>query len=114
MKFKNFLTATFALCILLSGCTAGELPAESTQPATNVTAVTEPTEPIGQWEQLLTYAEYLEMNTQERSKFADSFEDSADFFRWLQAVKAIYEQERKDNELGQNGIIDMEEVNPNG
>lgn len=66
------------------------------------------------WEELLTYAEYLEMTAAERSAFADSFEDSSEFFEWLNAVMDIYEQQQKDNEIGQDGVIDMDKINPNG
>lgn len=72
------------------------------------------TEPGNEWEEILTYAEYLEMTAQERSEFADSFEDSAEFFQWLQVAKAAYEQNRMDNALGEDGIIDMDKINPNG
>lgn len=71
-------------------------------------------EPDSKWEQLLTYAEYLEMTAEERSAFADSFEDSSEFFEWLNAVMDIYEQQQKDNEIGQDGVIDMDKINPNG
>lgn len=70
--------------------------------------------PDRDWEKLLSYAEYLEMTAQERSDFADSFEDSAEFFQWLDAVMEIYEQEQKEDEIGQDGVIDMDKINPNG
>lgn len=70
------------------------------------------TESDSRWEELLTYAEYLEMTAQERSDFAASFEDPSEFFQWLKAVKEIYEQERKENELGQDGVIDMDKIDP--
>lgn len=112
MKSGRILAAVLVLCLLLPGCAAQKTPVKDTFTTTTTAEPTEATE--NKWEQILTYAEYLEMNAQERSDFADSFEDSADFFQWLQAVKAIYEQNRKENEIGQDGNIDMDQINPNG
>lgn len=114
VKIQRILAAAFAFCLLLSGCAADVPPVETTQPEIPETTATQPTEQtVNQWEQILTYAEYLEMTAEERTAFSDSFEDSAQFFEWFREVKAIYEEQRKENEMNQGGIIDMDQIDPN-
>ncbi len=69
--------------------------------------------PDSKWEELLSYAEYLQMTAQERYDFKKSFEDPADFSLWLDAVMELYEQAQKENEIGQDGVIDMDKIDPN-
>jgi hypothetical protein len=65
-----------------------------------------------EWNDLLSYSEYLQMPAAERSAFADSFENPEDFSSWLKATKRIYEAEQKDNSVGSDGVIDMEQLEP--
>lgn len=119
MKLKRILAAILALMLLLSGCAGGkgENPTVDTGNPfeTSSTAPTETKEAIdSKWEELLTYEAYLEMSYQERSDFQESFSDTGEFFQWMENVKAIYEENRKENELGQDGNIDMDKINPEG
>ena len=123
MKPIRYLGVAIVFCLLMSSCKLYKDPPEiNTQPvessSTDATVQTDDllasTGPDNKWEELLTYEEYLYMSSQDRADFADSFADSGKFFEWLQAVKEIYEQERTDDELGQDGVIDMDEINPNG
>lgn len=115
MKLRRILVAVLALCLLLPGCATQDEPVKDTWSGIlATTTTTEPTQLTSPWEELLTYSEYLEMSAQERSDFENSFADSGEFFQWLKAVKEIYELERKENELGHSGNIDMGEINPGG
>ena len=121
MKFPGILTALLALCLLLAGCNTYKEPPEiNTRPPEDGTSETtaSTTESLGStestvdWESLLTYAEYLEMSAQERSNFADSFESFDEFLQWLNTTKAIYDEQRKENEMNQGGTIDMGDIDP--
>ncbi len=113
LKVMRYLALVLALCLLLPGCKQnGDPSSDDSQSSQSLTD--SDTASDSKWEDLLTYAEYLEMTAQDRSDFADSFEVPSEFFQWLEAVMEIYEQERKENELGQDGVIDMDKIDPNG
>lgn len=62
------------------------------------------------WEEVLTYAEYLEMTKEEQDDFYTSFEDPAEFFEWFDAVKASYDRYREENQFDGSGSIDLGKV----
>lgn len=121
MKVIKYLAVIAAAALIVAACykiyqdrTAAYIPSGTDGYVTSTGNSSTSEEPDSKWEELLTYAEYLEMTAAERSAFADSFEDSSEFFEWLNAVMDIYEQQQKDNEIGQDGVIDMDKINPNG
>ena len=62
------------------------------------------------WEEVLTYAEYMEMTKEEQDDFYTSFEDPAEFFEWFDAVKASYDRYREENQFDGIGSIDLGKV----
>ncbi len=71
---------------------------------------TKPTLELSPWEKILTYKQYLEMTTEERNAFYDSFEDPDEFYAWFDEVQAMYEQRRIENQLGNGGSINMDDL----
>lgn len=111
MKIVKSMALVLVLCVFLCGC--GPTVYEDDPPYTGTFAGTSDTEKTdSEWNELLSYAEYLALPAAERSAFVDSFEDPSDFSAWLKAVKRIYDAEQKGNEIGQDGVIDMEDINP--
>ena len=113
MICKKWIAMTLLLCLLvLTGCTPYKAPPEintrpATQPSTEETQTNASEESQGKdWESILTYKEYLAMSKEEQSSFYDSFEDPNEFFSWFNAVKAIYDEERKENQF-EGGSIDI-------
>ena len=116
--------AAILLCVLLlAGCTpAGDRYAtmntrpDYTEPnwyaSSEATQESESVQATSPWEDILTYAEYLEMSSQERDVFYKSFESVDDFFTWLRETKAVYDARREENQLGQGGSIDMGDIDP--
>ena len=110
MFYKKCI-AIVLLCLLLTGCSYKAPPGMNTRPATQPsdgqTQASTPDESQGKdWESILTYSEYLEMSKAEQDEFYNSFEDPNEFFAWFDAVKAIYDEERKENQFN-GGSIDI-------
>ena len=110
-KVKYVITA---LCLILLMCGCGpkvyvdDLPYTGTFAAPSSKHKTD-----AQWNELLSYAEYLAMPAAERSEFADSFNTIDEYKSWLRAVMRIYEAEQdKSNQVGEDGVIDMEDIDP--
>ncbi len=105
MRNVKWIAWLLALCMLvLVGCaSAQEEPAGSDDQAVQGDQNDNGTK---DWEEILTYAEYLKMTKQEQDDFYASFEDPMEFFQWFNAVKAIYDEERKENEFD-GGSIDI-------
>ena len=108
---KTLILCMAALIVftLLAGCNNTKVPDEPFPTFTN--GPTDPTYDTVRWESILTYKEYLDMTTQERVDFSNSFENAADFHTWYAAVKAAYDAEREENQLGINGSLDMNDIN---
>lgn len=103
MRNVKWIALILALSLLLLvGCAPGEeVPVGSDDQA-----VQGDQNDSKDWEELLTYAEYLEKSKEEQDAFYASFEDPMEFFEWFDAVKAIYDEERKENEFD-GGAIDI-------
>ena len=111
MKAKKYLVLTLCLCLLLCGC--GPTVYEDDPPYTGTFASTPDSgKTDSEWNELLSYAAYLALPASERSAFADSFDDPEDFSAWLKAVKRIYDAAQEDNKIGEDGVIDMGDINP--
>lgn len=107
MKKMKWIALLLVLCLLvLPGCGASdpETPAGNENQSVQGNQSENGTK---DWEEILTYAEYLNMTKQEQDAFYASFEDPMDFFAWFKAVKAIYDEERKDYEFDGSGSIDI-------
>ena len=116
MRNTKWLAAFLALCLLiLPGCASEEPEVIDTWPGRFETTTTDaPTETTSEWEKILTYSEYLEMTKEEQDAFYASFEDPKEFFQWFDAVKAIYDEERKENDFDGSGVIDIGDASGNG
>ena len=111
MNIKKCVVAALCLCLLLCGC--GPTVYEDDPPYTGTFASVPNSEKTAQeWNELLSYAEYLALPAAERSAFADGFENPDDFSAWLKAVKKIYDAEQKGDEIGAGGVIDMGDIDP--
>jgi hypothetical protein len=109
MKARKYVAAALCLCLLLCGCSSADrIPTRAETEAT----LSKNWKTDAQWNDLLSYADYLQMPAAERSAFADSFEDPEDFSSWLKAVKRIYESQQTGNGVGSDGVIDMEQLEP--
>lgn len=107
MKMRTFLALAAVLCLLLCGCTQGAESGGSETSGSGKDNIS-----ADRWENLLSYEEYLEKTAAERSAFAESFEDPADFKAWLKAAKETYESQQQDEGIGNDGVIDMEKIDP--
>ena len=100
MGKMKWVAALLALCLLvLPGCAEKDAQDETTNQSAQGNQEKD-------WEEILTYAEYLEMSKEEQDDFYASFEDPAEFFKWFDAVKEIYDQYREENQFD-GGSIDI-------
>lgn len=109
MRNTKWIVILLALSLLiLPGCAAEEPEVIDTWPGRfETTATAEPAGTESPWEEILTYAEYLEMSKEEQDAFYASFEDPKEFFQWFDAVKAIYDEERKENNFNGDDVLDL-------
>jgi hypothetical protein len=110
MKVRKYVAAALCLCLLLCGCSSADrIPTRAETEAT----LSKNWKTDAQWNDLLSYADYLQMPAAERSAFADSFDTVDEFKVWLGAVMRIYEAEQdKSNQVGEDGVIDMGDIAP--
>lgn len=100
MKKMKWIALLLALSLLvLPGCAEKDAQDETTNQSAQGNQEKD-------WEEILTYAEYLEMSKEEQDDFYASFEDPAEFFQWFDAVKAIYDEYREENQYD-GGAIDI-------
>ena len=108
---KICLALALCLCLLLCGCGpkvyVDDPPYTGTFPTTGHEGKTDE-----QWNEIMSYADYLALPAAERGAFVDSFENQDDFKAWLKAVQRIYEKEQQSDKVGEDGVIDMDKINP--
>ncbi len=122
MKSTKRIVAFLAVCMLiLPGCTPevnntwpDKFETTTTDALVETTTTDAPVETTSNWEQILTYSEYLAMSKEEQDDFYASFETPQEFFQWFDAVKAIYDEERKENDFDGSGVIDIGGASGNG
>ncbi len=104
-KIGIMLLSVLFCVAMLFGC-AQTPPQGDSEPA-YTQGETEETNP---WEAILSYEEYLKMDSDGRSSFYDSFETPADFHTWHMETKALYDARNQENQMGANGYIDMDKI----
>ena len=54
-----------------------------------------------------SYEEYLAMSDSQKTEYFNSFDSSADFFKWYSRAKKIYEDSKNDQVIGETGDIEL-------
>ena len=80
-------------------------PAQSTTQSGNQTTES----PMPPENDLLTYEEYNKLSVSEKEAYFKSFADPEDFYDWLDAAEAVYNEQNKDNVVTGDGSIDLED-----
>ena len=91
--------------------TVSTQPTESTEPeATQPAESTTPTLPNGWDIRDITYEMYMAMSGEEQQAVIAQFGSIEDFMVWFNAIKAIYEAEHPDIEVGGDTVVDGSQI----